>query len=211
MNRPGSPSDSYLRPYTAPPLAHTYTIATLCDSSSRFFPLIRHSPDLAEQGLIRHGLGEYLHRRPQFHRVDRPEDCLGALVAQMLKHRRRTLPQAPAEHGMRRIGARFLEPRQAIIFGRAATPKVTMLWEDEPHPVAALLAGAELGQGLFKDPVRLRLDEPLEVERVGRVNHRLSDHDRLDAVTRRLERVAAALDRRLDLGRVEFERVVEVL
>ena len=79
------------------------------------------------------------------------EDRFGAGASfEMRADRRNAFAQASAEDGMRRIGRRFLETRQAVMFRRGASPQVAVLGEDEPHPVAVLVPGAELRQRLFE-------------------------------------------------------------
>src|SRR5678815_2148842 len=67
---------------------------------------------------------------------------------------------------MLEIGPGLFHARQAKIFRHWAAAKVDVLREDEPHPVAAFAAIAKLGERLFVDPARLRVDEALQVERV---------------------------------------------
>ena len=76
--------------------------------------------------------------------------------------------QPLAEQGMSGVGLRFRYPAQAVEFGGGAAAQIAMLWEDEPHPVALLVAGAELRQRLFEDTARLRIGETLQAERIGR-------------------------------------------
>ena len=71
------------------------------------------------------------------------------------------MTEARAKHRMVRIGPSFLGTAQPIEFRRSASPKVTMLGENEPHPMASLLARFQLRQRLLEHSVRLRLDEAL--------------------------------------------------
>jgi len=64
---------------------------------------------------------------------------------------------------MSEIGARLVEGADAIELRHRGAAEAAQLREDEPHPVAALLARLQLAKRDFEDR-RLRRHESLEVE-----------------------------------------------
>src|SRR5438552_9568859 len=63
---------------------------------------------------------------------------------------------------MLEIGARLLERGDAIILSGRAEPEACELREDEPHPVALLGSGLELGEGGVDDAL-LGIEKTLEI------------------------------------------------
>jgi hypothetical protein len=80
------------------------------------------------------------------------------------QQRGRALTQPWAEDRVREVGPRLRQPADPEPLGGRARAQSRHLGEDEPHPVAALVARLQLGDDR---PVRrgLRLHEALEVER----------------------------------------------
>ena len=67
---------------------------------------------------------------------------------------------------MGEIGPRLVQRGDGEMDRRRALAQSGDLREDEPHPVALLASGAKLFAGL-RIGTLLRVDEPLQVERVG--------------------------------------------
>jgi len=76
--------------------------------------------------------------------------------------------QALTQDGMVGVGARLFDASQTIKFGSLASPQVTVLREDEPHPVAALSASFQLRESLFEQAASLSGNEAFEAERIVR-------------------------------------------
>jgi hypothetical protein len=55
--------------------------------------------------------------------------------------------QAGAEDGIGEVFSRRVEVLEAVEFGRRRAAERLELREDEPHPMRAFVAGAELGEG----------------------------------------------------------------
>jgi len=80
----------------------------------------------------------------------------------------RAVDHAGAELRVGEVRLRLVAPGDAVSLGHRAVAKALELREDEPHPVRALLAGAQLVKGAFVDAVGgLGVDEALQVVRVG--------------------------------------------
>ena len=78
----------------------------------------------------------------------------------------RAFAQARPEHRVRQIGGGLGARGDGVALRAVARAEAGDLREDEPHPVAALLAGGELGAHLLVDQI-LRVDEALQIERIG--------------------------------------------
>ena len=99
-------------------------------------------------GCPRIGGGEEGHRRAQLQRVDAAQDVVGG-PAGVAQHRLGAFDQPGPEHGVRQIAARFGQVLDRVRLSHAAASEPRDLREDEPHPMAAFLPGAQLGQGLL--------------------------------------------------------------
>ena len=73
--------------------------------------------------------------------------------------------EAWAEDRVTPVGCGFLKGANAEVLGLGATAQALYLGKDEPDPVGAFLAGAELGQNLGKDG-GLGGEEAVEIEGV---------------------------------------------
>lgn len=73
--------------------------------------------------------------------------------------------QPRSEDQVIEIGLRFVERRDAEQLRGGTASEAGELRKDEPHPVALLGAGAELGKDGFIDAV-LGVDEALEIVRI---------------------------------------------
>ncbi len=110
--------------------------------------------------LVRGGLEEG-HARAQLLRVDGAEHDHRVGVGQVGEGSC-ALDEPGAEHRVGEVGAGLGEPGDGIPAGGLAVAETGDLGQDEPHPVAALAAGAQLGEG---GGIRALLgpDEALEV------------------------------------------------
>jgi hypothetical protein len=75
-----------------------------------------------------------------------------------------------AQQGMGEIGPRLVHRADRISLRRRAVPEAGSLREYEPHPVAPLVAGLQLGECGGVDGL-LRDDEALQVKAIARVLH----------------------------------------
>lgn len=71
--------------------------------------------------------------------------------------------QALTRDGVPQLGPRFIQPADRIMLGHRAHAGTGELRKDEPHPVAALLTGPEMGQHLIVADT-LRLDKACQVD-----------------------------------------------
>ncbi len=79
-------------------------------------------------------------------------------------------PQALAEDRMLQVGPRLIEVADRIALRHRAEPESGDLREDEPHPVAALVACFQLLQGLRVSGA-LSVHEPCEIEGIEGIGH----------------------------------------
>src|SRR5690606_23224304 len=75
------------------------------------------------------------------------------------------LPEAWPEHRMGMVGTCLREVLDAVPPRHVAVAEATQLREHEPHPVAPLATGAELGEHVLVDRC-LRVHEPGDARRV---------------------------------------------
>lgn len=119
---------------------------------------------LLEDEAFRGGAGKQGYRGSELEVVGRAEDLMDC-ASLNLNNQFCALEQARAEDGVARVGLGFLERADAELIGHLAMAETLHLREDEPDPVAALVAGAEFGQDFSQDPV-LGADEAVEMEGV---------------------------------------------
>src|SRR5664280_2537192 len=128
---------------------------------------IQHDPKYRN---LRCGEGEQGHGRVELHRIDGAENVHGALVLDV-SDQASTLDQARTEDLVIKVGSRLGKPGQRELPGGGALAQAAALRKDEPHPVAALAAAAQLGQGLrVRSGTVLRAHEtrqPIRVVRGG--------------------------------------------
>ena len=108
--------------------------------------------DPANRPLVRRGAMEQGHRRAQLHGVDAAEDVLRR-TALGREHDRRALPKARPEDRVVEVRPCLVERRDGVDSRHLAPPQARDLREHEPHPVAALPAGPQLGDHAVIDPV----------------------------------------------------------
>lgn len=95
------------------------------------------------------------------------KDILGpGAIEQMDKNGIAALDQPLAKQGMIEIGTGFLDAGEPVCLRCRAAPQIDVLRKNEPHPVAALVALAKLGERLFVHAIGLGIDEPLQAERI---------------------------------------------
>ena len=104
---------------------------------------------------------EQRHRAPELTRVNRAQNALGAPGSGPAKHRLGARHEPWTEHRVAAVCLCLVATADRVELRGRTAAKARDLREYEPHPVAALLAGAQLGERGGVD-VRLRLDEPLE-------------------------------------------------
>lgn len=91
-------------------------------------------------------MGEEGHGRAEFEIVRGAEDGVGRFFG-MGEDGGRAFEQARAEGFVREIGAGFVKGGQRIALAHGAHAQPGDLREHEPHPMGALVAGAEFGEG----------------------------------------------------------------
>ena len=108
----------------------------------------------------RHGL-EQRQARAELEVVRAPEDLVRGLIRHR-QHQVDALAQPHPQHRVAPVRRRLGEARETELVRHLASSQAAQLWEDEPHPVAALAPGGELRQDRVVDQV-LRPDEAVEV------------------------------------------------
>ena len=111
------------------------------------------------------GTCEQRHARAELQVVRIAEDRLDGAAFDAV-HQLRTRAQPLTEERMRQVGARLSERFDGIALRHGARPKAAQLREDEPHPVALLVPGGELGAYLAEHRI-LCCDEAAEVGVIG--------------------------------------------
>jgi len=102
--------------------------------------------DLAEHGFGGGGAGEQGHRGAELERVDLAEDLLGGAAGQAGEDGG-AFGQPRAENRVGQVGPGLGQRADRVQPGRRAVAQAGDLREDEPHPVAGLAAGPQLGGG----------------------------------------------------------------
>src|SRR5690606_10422980 len=92
------------------------------------------------------GKREQRQARAKLHRIQLAQHRTRTLGL-MQQHCPYRLTKPLAQHRVRKIGARFRQPGQAITLSSGTAPQPPQLGEHIPDPVCAFVAGAELGQG----------------------------------------------------------------
>lgn len=105
---------------------------------------------LMKFGLVRGRFGKQGHRRAEFEIVRVPKDCVGGLVG-MGEDGAGALDKPGAEGVVGEIGASLIKRAKRIALAHGTHPQPGNLRKDEPHPMTALLAGAEFGEGGWVD------------------------------------------------------------
>lgn len=100
---------------------------------------------LAERRLVRSCGLEKGQAGAQLQVVGRAEDGVGVVTGQGVDGLHR-LHQARAQHGVGQIGSRLGQVGDGVELSGGAAAQAGDLWEDEPHPVASLLASPQFGQ-----------------------------------------------------------------
>ena len=103
------------------------------------------------------------HRRPKFQIVGIAKD-LADRAALHEVHKPCTLPQSRPKHCVIQVRRGFLSRNDSECSRHGAVPQALELREDEPHPVALFLSGAQFGTDLLVHEI-LRVHEALEIER----------------------------------------------
>ena len=116
------------------------------------------------QGCVCGGASEERHRRAELEVVRRTEDFADRAAFDLIDQLRTSF-QTRAENRMPEIGHGFLQRADAVKGRMRAVSQAFHLRKDEPDPVAALAAGAEFFQHLWKN-AGLGGDEAFEVEGV---------------------------------------------
>src|SRR6185437_5827049 len=99
-------------------------------------------------------------------------------------HERHALPEPRSQERMREIRTRLILRRDGKAPGSGAVAQARDLREDEPHPMAALLARRKLAANLREDRL-LRRDEALQIVDVIHRTPSLLDQPRRRAIVPR--------------------------
>src|SRR4051812_27914940 len=110
--------------------------------------------------MVRRSCQEESEAGPKLHGIHAAEDVDGATVAEIAKQVA-ALDESRSQQGMCDVRLGLLQVSQSVQFGRRAATERRELRKDEPHPMARLAPGAQLGQDFI--PNRgLRIDESVQ-------------------------------------------------